>query len=203
MRECLTIHVGQAGVQLGNACWELFCLEHGIQPNGQKPQAVGRRRRRLQLTTTRTDTFFTETGAGKYVPRWCSSTSSRRPWTRSARAPTAPLFHPEQLISGKEDAANNYARGHYTVGKEVVDLVLDRLRKLADNCTGLQGFIVYHAFGGGTGSGFGSLLLERLSVDYGRKSKMRVLGLPVPAGRSRPSSSRTTLPVPARCARAL
>jgi tubulin alpha len=27
------------------------------------------------------------------------------------------LFHPEQLISGKEDAANNYARGHYTVGK--------------------------------------------------------------------------------------
>lgn len=24
------------------------------------------------------------------------------------------LFHPEQLISGKEDAANNFARGHYT-----------------------------------------------------------------------------------------
>ena len=41
-------------------------------------------------------------------------------------------------VSGKEDAANNYARGHYTVGKEIVDLVLDRIRKLADNCTGLQ-----------------------------------------------------------------
>jgi hypothetical protein len=25
------------------------------------------------------------------------------------------LFHPEQLITGKEDAANNYARGHYTI----------------------------------------------------------------------------------------
>ena len=49
------------------------------------------------------------------------------------------LFHPEQLISGKEDAANNFARGHYTIGKEIVDLVLDRIRKLADNCTGLQG----------------------------------------------------------------
>ena len=47
------------------------------------------------------------------------------------------LFHPEQLISGKEDAANNFARGHYTIGKEIVDLVLDRIRKLADNCTGL------------------------------------------------------------------
>ena len=41
------------------------------------------------------------------------------------------LFHPEQMITGKEDAANNYARGHYTIGKEIVDLVLDRIRKLA------------------------------------------------------------------------
>lgn len=42
------------------------------------------------------------------------------------------LFHPEQLITGKEDAANNYARGHYTIGKEIVDLVLDRIRKLVN-----------------------------------------------------------------------
>lgn len=40
------------------------------------------------------------------------------------------LFHPEQLITGKEDAANNYARGHYTIGKEIIDSVLDRIRKL-------------------------------------------------------------------------
>lgn len=39
------------------------------------------------------------------------------------------LFHPEQLISGKEDAANNYARGHYTVGKDMVDGVMERVRK--------------------------------------------------------------------------
>ncbi len=43
------------------------------------------------------------------------------------------LFHPEQLITGKEDAANNYARGHYTVGKEIIDLVLDRTRKLVSS----------------------------------------------------------------------
>ena len=54
------------------------------------------------------------------------------------------LFHPEQLITGKEDAANNYARGHYTIGKEIVDLVLDRTRKLADMCTGLQ--VLSYAF---------------------------------------------------------
>lgn len=42
------------------------------------------------------------------------------------------LFHPEQLITGKEDAANNYARGHYTIGKESIDMVLDRVRKLVN-----------------------------------------------------------------------
>ena len=90
------------------------------------------------------------------------------------------LYHPEQLISGKEDAANNYARGHYTIGKEIVDLVLDRIRKLADNCTGLQGFLVFNAVGGGTGSGLGALILERLSVDYGRKSKLSFTIYPSP-----------------------
>ncbi|ORY91235.1 tubulin alpha-1B chain [Syncephalastrum racemosum] len=90
------------------------------------------------------------------------------------------LFHPEQLITGKEDAANNYARGHYTVGKEMVDNVLERVRKLADNCGGLQGFLVFHSFGGGTGSGFGALLMERLSVDYGKKSKLEFSVYPAP-----------------------
>lgn len=52
--------------------------------------------------------------------------------------PYRQLFHPEQLINGKEDAANNYARGHYTIGKEQVDLVMDKLRKMADACSGLQ-----------------------------------------------------------------
>ena len=42
------------------------------------------------------------------------------------------------MITGKEDAANNYARGHYTIGKEIIDLTTDRIRKLADQCTGLQ-----------------------------------------------------------------
>ncbi|CAF1012677.1 unnamed protein product [Rotaria sp. Silwood1] len=57
------------------------------------------------------------------------------------------LFHPDQMITGKEDAANNYARGHYTVGKDIIDLVLDRMRKMTDQCTGLQGFLIFHSFG--------------------------------------------------------
>jgi hypothetical protein len=57
---------------------------------------------------------------------------------------------------------------------------MDKLRRLADNCTGLQGFFVFHSFGGGSGTGFGVLLLERLSADYGKKSKLEFCVYPAP-----------------------
>ena len=126
------------------------------------------------------NTFFSETGAGKHVPRCIFLDLEPTVIDEVRTGAYRQLFHPEQLISGKEDAANNFARGHYTIGKEIVDLALDRVRKLADNCTGLQGFLVFNAVGGGTGSGLGSLLLERLSVDYGKKSKLGFTIYPSP-----------------------
>ena len=167
MRECLCIHLGQAGVQIGNACWELFCLEHGIQPDGQMPSD-----KTIGGGDDAFNTFFSETGAGKHVPRTVFVDLEPTVIDEVRTGTYRQLFHPEQLISGKEDAANNFARGHYTIGKEIVDLCLDRIRKLADNCTGLQGFMCFNACGGGTGSGLGCLMLERLSVDYGKKSKL-------------------------------
>ncbi|EPQ14625.1 Peripherin [Myotis brandtii] len=180
LRECISIHVGQAGVQIGNACWELYCLEHGIQPDGQMPSD-----KTIGGGDDSFNTFFSETGAGKHVPRAVFVDLEPTVIVMGScfvfRTGTyRQLFHPEQLITGKEDAANNYARGHYTIGKEIIDLVLDRIRKLADQCTGLQGFLVFHSFGGGTGSGFTSLLMERLSVDYGKKSKLEFSIYPAP-----------------------
>ena len=43
---------------------------------------------------------------------------------------------------------------------------------MAENSHGLQGFMLFHSFGGGTGSGFSALLMERLAIDFGRKSKL-------------------------------
>lgn len=40
MREIISIHIGQAGIQVGNSCWELYCLEHEIQPDGMMPRYV-------------------------------------------------------------------------------------------------------------------------------------------------------------------
>uniref|UniRef100_A0AAV2K3C2 GDP-fucose protein O-fucosyltransferase 2 n=1 Tax=Knipowitschia caucasica TaxID=637954 RepID=A0AAV2K3C2_KNICA len=146
MRECISVHVGQAGVQMGNTCWELYCLEHGIQPDGQMPAGQKPGGHDDSFTT-----FFSETGAKKYVPRAIFVDLEPTVIDEVRTGTYRQLFHPEQLISGKEDAANNYARGHYTIGKEIIDSVLDRIRKLADQCTGLQGFLVFHSFGGAAG----------------------------------------------------
>ncbi|XP_068207189.1 tubulin alpha chain-like [Palaemon carinicauda] len=173
MREVISIHVGQAGCQIGNACWELYCLEHGIEANG----VMLKEEQKFESSFT---TFFSETGSGRYVPRSVFVDLEPTVIDEVRTGPYRQLFHPEQLISGKEDAANNYARGHYTIGKEIVDQVLDRIRKLTDICSGLQGFLVFHSFGGGTGSGFTSLLMERLSVDYGKKSKLEFAVYPAP-----------------------
>lgn len=189
-RECISIHVGQAGVQMGNACWELYCLEHGIHPSGYlKEETQGTL---LNCTSaaasslavdgdeTSFNAFFRETSAGKHVPRAVYVDLEPSVVDEVRTGKYSQLFHPEQLISGKEDAANNYARGHYTVGREIIELVLNSIRKLADQCSGLQGFLVFHSFGGGTGSGFSSLLMERLSTDYGKKSKLEFAVYPAP-----------------------
>uniref|UniRef100_H2RAU0 Tubulin alpha 1c n=1 Tax=Pan troglodytes TaxID=9598 RepID=H2RAU0_PANTR len=126
-RECISIHVGQAGVQIGNACWELYCLEHGIQPDGQMPSD-----KTIGGGDDSFNTFFSETGAGKHVPRAVFVDLEPTVIDEVRTGTYRQLFHPEQLITGKEDAANNYARGHYTIGKEIIDLVLDRIRKLTN-----------------------------------------------------------------------
>jgi len=173
MREIIALHLGQAGVQVGTSCWELFCLEHGINPDGTlKEGAVG--------ASKSTQSFFTETARGKFVPRSICFDLEPSVIDEVRAGPYSKLFHPDQMVVGKEDASNNFARGRYTVGKEHVDEVLERVRKLIENCEGLQGFLVFHSVGGGTGSGFGSLLLERLSVDYGKKSKLDFCVFPSP-----------------------
>ncbi|CAL4069605.1 unnamed protein product [Meganyctiphanes norvegica] len=173
MRECISVHIGQAGVQMGVACWELYCLEHGIAPDGTIPSDK-------EAADTSTDTFFNETGSGKHVPRAVFIDLEPTVIDEIRSGVYRSLYHPEQLISGKEDAANNYARGHYTVGREYIDLTVERIRKISDACSGLQGFLVFHSFGGGTGSGFTSLLMEKLTTEYGKKSKLEFSIYPAP-----------------------
>jgi len=165
VREVLTLNIGQCGIQLGQTVWEQYCAEHKIDTTGKRSDDVPKDNKSFRC-------FFEETGAGQYVPRNLMVDLEPNVIDDVKNSKYSKIFHPDFLLSGKEDAANNFARGHYTVGKEMMDQVNDRIRKLVDNCDNVQGFIINHSVGGGTGSGMGSLILERLSIDYRKKSKL-------------------------------
>jgi len=165
------VNVGQAGIQVGNAVWTQYCAEHKIEPDGKLKE---------QTEDKYFTTFFEETGTGQFVPRNITVDLEPTVVDDVRTGEYAQMFHPEFLLNGKEDAANNFARGHYTVGKEILDQVNDRLRKLVDNSENVQGFIINHAVGGGTGSGLGALILERIAVDYRKKSKIGFEIYPAP-----------------------
>jgi len=177
-REVLTVNVGQAGIQLGNAVWNQYCAEHAIEHTGK------RELKEADSSIDKSDmyftTFFEETGTGQFVPRNITVDLEPTVVDDVRTGKMSQMFHPEFLLNGKEDAANNFARGHYTVGKEILDQVNDRLRKLVDNSENVQGFIIHHAVGGGTGSGLGALILERIAVDYRKKSKIGFEIYPAP-----------------------
>uniref|UniRef100_A0A2R9AK70 Tubulin beta chain n=1 Tax=Pan paniscus TaxID=9597 RepID=A0A2R9AK70_PANPA len=68
--------------------------------------------------------------------------------------------------SGQCGAGNNWAKGHYTEGAELMESVMDVVRKEAESCDCLQGFQLTHSLGGGTGSGMGTLLLSKIREEY-------------------------------------
>lgn len=55
---------------MGNACWELYCLEHGIRPDGHLPVGgASTGRASASRPDDSSDTFFRETASGKHTPR--------------------------------------------------------------------------------------------------------------------------------------
>jgi len=51
-------------------------------------------------------------------------------------------------------------------GAELVESVLDVVRKESESCDCLQGFQLTHSLGGGTGSGMGTLLISKVREEY-------------------------------------
>merc|ERR1711981_844600 len=77
-----------------------------------------------------------------------------------------PVFKPDNMVFGNNGAGNNWAKGHYTWGAELVESVLDRIRQEIEQCDAPQGFQIFHSLGGGTGSGMGTLLLLKIRDGY-------------------------------------
>jgi len=183
VRELISLQVGQAGNQIGTAFWDALRQEHGICADGKStkfraegedaPESVSSE----QVVSPEdalcrySQVFFKETASKddptcKYVPR--ALLVDLEPGTIDSikSGPLGNMFHPANMIAGSAGAGNNWAKGHYTEGAEMVDEVLDRMRKEAEYCDCLQGFQLMHSLGGGTGSGMGTLLLLKIRDSF-------------------------------------
>jgi len=99
----------------------------------------------------------------------------------SVRAsPIGGIFRPDNFVFGQSGAGNNWAKGHYTEGAELIDSVLDVVRKEAEGCDCLQGFQVTHSLGGGTGSGMGTLLISKIREEFPDRMMMTFSVFPSP-----------------------
>ncbi|KAG0182831.1 Tubulin beta chain (Beta tubulin) [Apophysomyces sp. BC1021] len=159
MREIIHVQAGQCGNQIGQKFWETISQEHGIDESGTYAGDND-----LQLE--RINVYYNEGSKGKYVPR--AVLVDLEPATMDAiRGSTyGKLYRPDNFVFGQSGAGNSWAKGYYTEGAELVESVLDIIRKEAEHTDCLQGFQLAHSLGGGTGSGMGSLLLSKIREEY-------------------------------------
>jgi len=158
-REIVCIAGGQCGNQIGAKFWEVVCKEHGIDTKGNYDGDKDSQLERINV-------YFNEATGGRYVPR--AILMDLEPGTMdSVRAGEfGCIFRPDNFVFGQSGAGNNWAKGHYTEGAELIDSVLDVVRKEAEGSDCLQGFQITHSLGGGTGSGMGTLLIAKIREEY-------------------------------------
>jgi len=173
VREIIHVQVGQCGNQVGCAFWSALFKEHCLDNNG-KFQQTGKIADEDgdgepdQLENI--DVFFRGTTEEKVAAKWIPRgvLVDLEPGTMDVikESPIGPVFRPDNMVFGNNGAGNNWAKGHYTEGAELVESVLDRIRQEMEQADSPQGFQIFHSLGGGTGSGMGTLLLLKVRDAY-------------------------------------
>lgn len=88
------------------------------------------------------------------------------------QGPLSELFDAQQLLYDVSGAGNNWAHGHHGYGPQYREPLLQQLRRAAEEADSLQGFLLLHSLGGGTGSGLGTYLLGLLEVSQPPKRQV-------------------------------
>ena len=162
-REIITIQVGQCGNQIGNEFWKQICSEHGISSEGiVDEKAIN--------GDDRKDVFFYQADDDHYIPRSVLIDLEPKVINSIQSSDFKHFYNPENIFISKEGggAGNCWATG-YANAEHVEDEIMDIIEREADGSDSLEGFMLIHSINGGTGSGFGSYLLEKLNENFPKK----------------------------------
>ncbi|KAL0227991.1 hypothetical protein RCL1_004134 [Eukaryota sp. TZLM3-RCL] len=162
-REIITLQVGQCGNQIGSEFWKHLAAEHGITPEG----LLSNHAVEMGNAGDRKDVFFYQADDDHYVPRALLLDLEPRVIHNIRNSDWGSFYNPENIFCSAEGggAGNNWAEG-YEQAETLSEDVLDMIDREAENSDSLEGFKVFHSIAGGTGSGMGSFILERLNDRY-------------------------------------
>ncbi|KAH7697134.1 gamma tubulin 2, partial [Aphelenchoides avenae] len=159
----ISVQLGQCGNQIGMEFWKTICAEHGIAPDGTlaKEEIRG---------ADNKEVFFYQADDNRYIPRSVLVDLEPRVINGIVGGEYGHLHNMENVFTSKDGggAGNNWANGHRQ-GSEVEEQIFDILDREAENADYLEGFMVSHSISGGTGSGLGSYMLERLKDRYSKQ----------------------------------
>ena len=160
-RGCINLHVGQAGCNIGAACWELLCAEHNVSPDGSLLTPLG-------MGDDDPSMMFEESSSGQWRPRALFVDMEPGVASKALEALKLQslLDNEHQLQEGRYDCMDNYSEGRYGSQRHLLEPTMDKIRKLVESCDLFMGVQVTHAAGGGCGSGFLSGMLDNMAVGY-------------------------------------
>ena len=177
MREIVSINIGKTGVESGISSQELYNGELNLPPNGLLDLNTVHPSQVPQIPVFYSEIAPTSLGElPKYVPRSIFADMDQTTIDNLRVSHWRHLLPKNQLLSGIEDTGGNYAKGYFTTGKEFFDLLEDRVRKMAEDCSNIEGFTIQSGIGGGTGTGLTQRLLEHIITKYPKAVKL-VLGV--------------------------
>nr|VZI16540.1 unnamed protein product [Spirometra erinaceieuropaei] len=164
---------------MANACWELFCVEHGIGPDGLAvllpTEGYGQAGGENDTEPVEdSHAFFDNSVEGRYTPRTVLLDTEPSVIDEIRCGVYRNLFDRRSLINGKEDGASNYARGFYQLAPEYQETFENSMRFVAESCDFLDGICFYHSYGGGTGAGVMMALEEGVDVSFPKETKIDV-----------------------------
>ncbi|CAL5871206.1 uncharacterized protein PFLUO_LOCUS5453 [Penicillium psychrofluorescens] len=162
-REIITIQAGQCGNNVGSQFWQQLCLEHGISQDGNLEEFATE-------GGDRKDVFFYQSDDTRYIPRAILLDLEPRVLNGIQTGPYKNIYNPENFFIGQQGigAGNNWGAG-YSAGESVQEEVFDMIDREADGSESLEGFMLLHSIAGGTGSGLGSFILERMNDRFPKK----------------------------------
>lgn len=143
--------------------WKQLCKEHGINNEGILEEFATH-------GDDRKDVFFYQADDEHYIPRAVLIDLEPRVINMIQNSVFAGLYNPENIFISKDGggAGNNWACG-YSAGERIQEDLIDMIDREADGSDSLEGFLMIHSIAGGTGSGLGSNLLEKLNDRFPKK----------------------------------